>query len=88
MTNLLRLVGSDGCDAVGRLGDEGVDRGRRRRGQPPEEARDGDVGAEDPGDADDERHGGHHVRRKGEDDEEQRAHDAHHLRCRRGQSDY
>ena len=48
----------------------------------PEEPGDGDVCPEDPDDADDERHGGDDVGGKGEDDEEQRPEDAHHLRRR------
>ena len=56
----------------------------------PEEPGDGDVRPEDPDDAEDERHGGDDVGGEGEDDQEQRPEDAHHLRRRpraKGESD-
>ena len=48
----------------------------------PEESGDGDVRPEDPDDAEDERHGGDDVGGEGEDDQEQRPKDAHHLQRR------
>ena len=45
----------------------------------PEESRDLDVSPKDPRDAEDEWHGGDHVRGESEDDEKERPHDAHHL---------